>query len=300
MYNLIQKRIYAYWFSAVLMVASIVALSVWGLRLGLDFRGGTLMEVAFAVEHTPSIETIQTTIEPLNLQSLTLQPTGEKGMIIRYLSSDEAANDSLLAELKKIDEGLVLVRTDFIGASVSGQIKQNTYRAVITAIIVIALYIAWAFRKVSRPISSWEYGLQAVIALTHDVLLTIGAFSVLGHFYGIEINAPFIAALLTILGFSVHDTIVVYDRIRENLLRLNKKEDFEETVNRSLNETLARSLNTSFTVLFVLAALLAFGGESVRSFALALFIGIASGVYSSFYIASALLVTNYKWRLKRS
>lgn len=299
MYNLIQKRVYAYWFSGILSAASVVALLFWGLNLGLDFRGGTLMEVEFAKSPIPSVQEVGDVFAPLSLQSLSMQPTGEKGMIIRYLASDEKANDDALAKLKELDPAVALVRTDFIGASVSGQIKHNAFQAVVIAIVVIALYIAWAFRKISRPISSWEYGLQAVIALAHDILITVGAFSVLGHFYGIEVNAPFIAALLTILGFSVHDTIVVYDRIRENLLRLRSKESFEETVNRSLNETLARSLNTSLTTLFVLAALIAFGGETVRSFVLALFIGIALGAYSSFYVASALLITNYNWRMKQ-
>jgi preprotein translocase subunit SecF len=299
MYQLIQKRKYAYWFSCALMVVSIAALSMWGLRLGLDFRGGTLMEVNFESGDVPSSSTIQDSLSSLGVQSLTLQPTGERGLLVRYLASDEKANDQVLLKLRSLNNDLTLVKTDFIGGSVSDQIKHNAFQAVAIAIISIAIYIGIAFRRVSRPVSSWEYGLYAVVALVHDVLLTLGFFAVAGHFFDIEVNAPFIAALLTILGFSVHDTIVVYDRIRENLLRLRVKEDFETTVNRSLNETLARSLNTSFTVLFVLAALLIFGGESIRSFSLALFVGIASGAYSSFYIASALLVTHYRYRLQK-
>jgi len=299
MYKLIEKRIYAYWFSGALMVASVIMLSLWGLRFGLDFRGGTLLEVEFGGGQAPSTEMLQTTLQPLNLQSLTVQPSEGNHVIIRFLSSDDQVNEQVVAELKKIDDQTTLVRSDFVGASVSEQIKKNAIQALIVAMLAIAAYIAWAFRKVSKPVSSWEYGLQAVIALVHDVVFTLGVFAFLGHFYDVEVNAPFIAALLTILGFSVHDTIVVYDRIRENLLRLREREDFETTVNRSLNETLARSLNTSFTVLFVLAALLVFGGESIRSFSLALFVGIASGAYSSFYVASALLVTYYKWQKGR-
>ncbi|MEI8103453.1 MAG: protein translocase subunit SecF [Candidatus Moraniibacteriota bacterium] len=298
MYKLIQKRVYAYWLSGALMIVSIAMLSVWGLRLGLDFRGGTLLEMEWSGD-VPAIDVLQTALQPLNLQSLTIQPSENKRVIFRYLAAEDQTNDQVVADIKKVDANVAITRTDFVGPSVSGQIKQSAFQALIIAMLAIACYIAWAFRKVSKPVSSWEYGVQAVIALVHDVLFTLGTFAFLGHYYNIEVNAPFIAAILTILGFSVHDTIVVYDRIRENLLRLHEREDFEITVNRSLNETLARSLNTSFTVLFVLAALLIFGGESIRAFSLALFVGIASGAYSSFYIASALLVTYYKWQKKR-
>jgi preprotein translocase subunit SecF len=167
------------------------------------------------------------------------------------------------------------------------------------AIAGIMAYIAWAFRKVSRPVASWKYGLGAVIALAHDILITVGFFSVLGHFVGIEVGIPFIAALLTILGFSVHDTIVVYDRTRENLLRSSSKELFPEIVNRSLNETLVRSINTSLTVLVTLLAIFIFGGDSIKDFSLALIIGVAFGTYSSIFVASALLVTSYNWQLKK-
>ena len=191
------------------------------------------------------------------------------------------------------------LRTNFIGGSVSGQIKKNAVMGIILAVIGIALYIAWAFRRVSAPVTSWEYGLGAVIALGHDILVTIGVFAVLGKFYGIEVGVPFIAALLTILGYSVNDTIVVYDRIRENLLREHGRTDFEETVNRSLNQTLGRSVNTSMTVIITLLAITIFGGESIRYFSLAILIGVSFGTYSSVYVASALLVTRYKMKLKK-
>lgn len=296
---LIQKRKYAYWISGILTVLSILAFSAWGLRLSIDFKGGTLMEVAFSDGKVPQIAQTQASLESLGLRSLTLQPTGEKGMIIRYLASDETLNEKVLDELKKFDDKTELVRVDFIGASVSDQIKKNAIQALITALFGIALYIAWAFRKVSYPVSSWHYGIMAIVALFHDLMLTIGAFSVLGHFFGVEVGASFIAALLTILGFSVHDTIVVYDRVRENLMRSRAKEAFENVVNRSLNETIARSFNTSFTVMIVLLAIAVYGGESIQYFALALLIGVGAGTYSSIYVASALLVTGHEWKQKR-
>ena len=176
--------------------------------------------------------------------------------------------------------------------------KQKSVNAIFFVLLAIVLYISWAFRKVSRPVESWKYGLGAVIALAHDVLITAGVFSVLGHFYGIEVGIPFIAALLTILGFSVHDTIVVFDRTRENLLKSSKNEQFAEIVNKSLNETLVRSINTSMTVIITLLAIYLFGGASIKYFALALLVGVTFGTYSSIFVASALLVTSYKLTIK--
>ena len=228
-----------------------------------------------------------------------MQPTENRAVLLRYLSSDENANDQVLEKLQGLDADVKQLRTNFIGGSVSSQIKKNAIAGIILAVIGIALYIAWAFRRVSAPVTSWEYGLGAVIALGHDILVTIGVFAVLGKFYGIEVGVPFIAALLTILGYSVNDTIVVYDRIRENLLREHGRTDFEETVNRSLNQTLGRSVNTSMTVIITLLAITIFGGESIRYFSLAILIGVSFGTYSSVYVASALLVTRYKMKLKK-
>lgn len=298
MWQLIQKRKYAYWFSGVLTVLSIFALATWGLRLGIDYKGGTLMEVQFSEGKVPPVTQTQTTLEALGLRSLTVQPTGERGMSIRYLASDEALNEQVLAALKQFDENAELVQVNFVGASVSNQITHDAIKALIAAIIGIALYIAWAFRKVSYPVSSWYYGIMANVALFHDLLITVGIFAVLGRFFGVEIGASFIAALLTILGFSVHDTIVVYDRVRENLTRSRAKESFEDIVNRSLNDTIARSFNTSFTVIMVLLAVTLYGGESIKYFSLALLIGVAAGTYSSIYVASALLVTGHEWKNK--
>ena len=299
MARIIQQRKYAYVFSFTVTLLSIAALVLWGLRFGIDFKGGTLLEVQFAIDPTPEVRQVVDTLEPLGLQSLTVQPTENRAVLLRYLSSDENANDQVLEKLKGLDSEVKQLRTNFIGGSVSGQIKKNAVMGIILAVIGIALYIAWAFRRVSAPVTSWEYGLGAIIALGHDILVTIGVFAVLGKFYGIEVGVPFIAALLTILGYSVNDTIVVYDRIRENLLREHGKTDFEETVNRSLNQTLGRSVNTSMTVIITLLAITIFGGESIRYFSLAILVGVTFGTYSSIYVASALLVTRYKMKLRK-
>lgn len=255
------------------------------------------MEVKFS-QSLPAVSEIQDKLKDLELKSLTIQPSQNDSLILRYVASDESLNENVLTKLKEFDAGLTQTKVDFIGASVSNDIKKNSVWAVVLAMAGIALYIAFVFRKISRPIPSWQYGINAVIALIHDILITTGVFAFLGHFYGVEVGVPFVAALLTILGFSVHDTIVVFDRTRENLIKSSSKEKFPDIVNRSLNETLVRSINTSLTVIITLLAIYIFGGESIKYFSLALLIGITFGTYSSFFIASALLVTAYNWKVK--
>lgn len=300
MFKIIQKRKYAYIFSIILTVASVVCVAVWGLRLGIDFKGGTLMEVQFVKDPVPQVVDVTAALDSLSLQSLTIQPTENNGMLLRYLASDDAANDQVLEKLQGIDPEMKQLRTDFIGGSVSEQIKQNAFTGTLISLIGIALYIAWAFRRVSGIVTSWEYGFGAIIALAHDIIIVIGLFAILGHFYGVEVGVPFIAALLTILGYSVNDTIVVYDRVRENLMRSSHKEDFEAIVNRSLNETLGRSINTSMTVIITLVAIVMFGGESIRYFGVALLAGVVFGTYSSVFIASALLVTRHGMKTRQN
>lgn len=299
MLQIIQKRKYAYALSAIFTGASIILIALWGLRLGIDFKGGTLMEVQFVVDPVPTTSEVQGSLADLSLQSLTLQPTENKGMFIRYLASDENANDQVLAKLQSLDPDMIQLRTDFIGGSVSEQIKKNAFSGIVLSLVGIALYIAWAFRRVSGTVTSWEYGLGAIIALAHDIIIVIGLFAILGKFYDVEVGVPFIAALLTILGYSVNDTIVVYDRVRENLMRSSHKEDFENIVNRSLNETLGRSINTSMTVIITLIAIVLFGGESIKYFGVALLAGVVFGTYSSVFIASALLVSRYKMKTSK-
>lgn len=298
MLQIIQKRAYAYLLSGILTGASVIVTILWGLNLGIDFKGGTLMEVRFALDPAPETRVVEESLAELSLKSLTVQPTENRGLLLRYLASDEAANDQVLEKLRGLDPEVLQLRTDFIGGSVSDQIKQNAFTGTALSLIGIALYIAWAFRRVSGVVTSWEYGLGAIIALAHDIIIVIGLFAVLGHFYGVEVGVPFIAALLTILGYSVNDTIVVYDRVRENLMRSSKKGDFENIVNRSLNETLGRSINTSMTVVITLVAIVLFGGDSVRYFGVALLAGVVFGTYSSVYIASALLVSRYNMKTK--
>ena len=228
-----------------------------------------------------------------------------------YEESKDAINDDAESENEEIDventsidseepkeKNIEEKRFDSIGPVIGNELRSTAVLAIVIAIISIVLYIAWAFRKVSRPVSSFKYGIIATIALFHDVIITLGVFSVLGHLYNVEIGIPFVAALLAILGYSVNDTIVVFDRTRENLLRA-RDDDFEKTVNKSINETLVRSINTSFTTLLVLFTLLLFGGETIKYFIVALIVGIAAGTYSSLFIASPLLVTWQKWSVRK-
>lgn len=256
------------------------------------------MEFQFAND-IPAKAEIEENLKDLNLQSLTIQPSNNKSVLISYASENDDTNQGVTDKMNEKYPESKQLRADFRNSSISNELKKDSLWAIFWAVAAIMAYIAWAFRKVSYPVESWKYGVGAVVALMHDILITVGAFSALGHFFGIEVGIPFIAALLTILGFSVHDTIVVYDRTRENILRSSSKEKFPEIVNRSLNETLVRSINTSLTVIITLLAIYIFGGESIKDFSLALLIGISFGTYSSIFIASALLVTMYEFQIKR-
>ncbi len=295
MISIINKRKYFYVASSTLVIASLVVLSVWGLKLGIDFTGGTQMKIKFE-KSAPTRTQIQKAVKNLKLDSFIVKPVGGQEIILKYKNSSDAVNLKVFQAIKSIKPQAKRLSVDFIGSSVSDQLKTNAIKAIVLSVLGIALYIAWAFRKISYPVKSWKYGLGAIIALAHDIIITVGAFVLLGHFFNIEVGVPFIAALLTILGYSVNDTIVVYDRTRENLMKSNGKEDFENIVNRSLNETLARSINTSFTVIVVLIAIIFFGGVAIKYFSLALLIGVVFGTYSSIYVASALMVTIYKFQ----
>ncbi|MEK7124599.1 MAG: protein translocase subunit SecF, partial [Patescibacteria group bacterium] len=236
-------------------------------------------------------------IAALCLGEISIQQLGQKQAVLRLKEIDEAAHQKIIAKLNesyKIQEN----NFQYIGPSVGNEIKNKTLVAVLLALLAITLYIALAFRKVSRPVASWKYGITSLIALFHDILIPLGAFSVLGKFYNVEITIPIIAALLTVLGFSVHDTIVIFDRIRENILK-KSAESFFKTIDLSLNQTLGRSVSTVATTLFVMVAVFFFGGQTLKFFALALIIGISSGAYSSIFIAGPLLATWQKWEEKR-
>lgn len=300
-YKIIQKRKIFLSLSTLAAIASICALFFWGLNFGIDFTGGSLMEVEFK-NYQPKITEIQDGLKDANLHNLVIQPT-ESSVILRFKENNEEAHQQVLSMLKDLavknnkDASIKELSFDSVGPSIGQELKSKSFNSAFIVLIVIILYISYAFRKVSKPVSSWKYGAAAIIALVHDVLFILGVFSVLGHFYGIEINTPFIAAVLTVLGYSVSDTIIVFDRIRENLPKSSL--DFEGTVNASVNQTITRSVNTSLSAILALLAILFFGGATIKDFALALAIGIFIGTYSSIFIASPVLVVWEKLQAKR-
>lgn len=279
--------------SATLVLASIVVLSVFGLNLGIEFKGGTLAEVAYP-ESRPEQVRIQEAVESSSIKSALIQPTGTNGYMIKTHSLSEGQRKELLNVLSL--GGIVKVEEKnftTIGPSVGKELARKSVVSIILVIIVIMSFIAYAFRKVSEPVSSWKYGGIAMVALIHDVIIPSGVFALISHYTGEEVDTLFVVALLTVLGLSISDTIVVFDRIRENL-RYNSdnriQEKFDVTVGKSINQTFTRSINTSLTVILVLLALLVFGPESTRYFALVLTIGMFFGTYSSIFLASPLLV----------
>ncbi|HXK31973.1 MAG TPA: protein translocase subunit SecF [Candidatus Paceibacterota bacterium] len=280
--------------SGILIVASLASVLIFGLKFGIEFTGGSIMELSFQ-EERPSLENIQQSLSEFDLGEIVLQPIGDNEMVLRMKEIDGETHENVFLKLQQTYQAEEK-SFEMIGPTIGAELKQKTRNAIIMVLLAITLYITVAFRKVSwSAIRSWQYGVASLLALFHDVIIPLGVLAVLGKLYNIEITIPVIAALLTILGYSVHDTIVIFDRIRENLLKSRFK-SFEETVDASLNQTLFRSISTVFTVLLVLFAIFFFGGQTLQSFSLTLIIGITSGAYSSIFVASPLLVAWAKWR----
>ena len=289
-----------YIFSITLTVLSIVSLCLWGLNLGIDFRGGSLLEIEFS-DARPENSKIQEGLKKLELPEITVQPTSQNGAILRFKNVSEDKHKEIMSSLENLGKSLnsenkiTEKRFESVGPVIGKEMTQSAVIMILFALLGIAIYVVIAFWQVPRPVQSYKYAMAILIALFHDVLITCGVFSVLGHFYGIEVNIFFVVAVLTILGYSVNDTIVVFDRTRENLIKLSEK-TFSGVVSKSLNQTLVRSINTSLTVLFVLIIIYFFGGESIKYFILALLVGVSFGTYSSIFVASPLLVTFAKAR----
>lgn len=291
MLSVIPKTKIWFIFSGAMMLISIVALIVWGLKPGIDFTGGALLEVSYTGDR-PVIEDVQNALAEFDLGSLLIQPAGDHDFILRFEEVDEATHQAILKKLGSLRE-LQENRFESIGPTLGTELRDKAIKSIIVVLILIILYIAYAFRKVPKPVASWKYGVAAIIALVHDVLIVTGVFAFLGKFANVEVDALFVTALLTVLGFSVHDTIVTFDRTRENLFK-KQDQDFDKVLNDSINQTLWRSVNTSVTTLLVLLAIFFFGGESVRYFVLALIIGIIIGTYSSIFVASPILSVWHK------
>ena len=293
--NIVGRRKLWFAISILVILPGIIALALWGLKPGIDFAGGQVMEVGKVVES----DTIKPVFERAGVRDITITTTGSGTILVRYRDAEDKSSADSNEEIKAalVQVGAEQVSYESVGPAVSRDITRNAVISVALAAAAIVIFMAISFRNTPPPVSPWSFGVTAVIALLHDTIALLGIFAILGHFYNVEIDSLFITAVLTTIGFSVHDTIVVFDRIRENLKRYTHS--FDIIVNDSIVETVARSLSTSITVLFTLLALLIFGGESIRLFVLALLLGVLLGTYSSIFNAAPMLVVWNNYKLKR-
>ncbi len=296
---IINHRKFFFALSGILVAGSIIAVLAFGFNLGIDFKGGSSLEVSYASGARPAQDDLKGSLNKLGLGTYVLTPSGDSNFILKTRDMTPAEKTEVLQALSPvtISDGTLTMAVakeesfNSIGPIVGSQLKTKALIAIIVVIICIVLFITFAFRKVSRPVASWKYGLATIIALAHDVIIPTGVFVAFIHFRGGEIDLLFVTALLAILGYSVHDTIVVFDRVRENLRSGHKNETFEETVGASVTQTFGRSINTSLTIFLALIALYFIGGASTKDFAFVLLIGVIAGTYSSIFVASPLLVT---------
>jgi preprotein translocase subunit SecF len=275
--------------SAILMLASIVVTAMFGLNLGIDFTGGTIIEVRYQGER-PTLEVFESALATLGIEDPSIRPTDEDGYIVRTIELSDTQRQDISSYFAGV--GSTIERFNAVGPVIGKELRNKSYVAIIVVSLAIVLFVAFAFRAVSRPVSSWKYGIIAIIALIHDIIIPTGVLAILGQTSGLEVDVLFVMALLAILGYSVNDTIVVFDRVRENLQLNNdahRKEPFEIVVGKSLQQTYARSINTSLTTLTVLLTLFVIGGVAIHTFVLTLIIGVVAGTYSSIFLASPML-----------
>ena len=291
------------WFilSAILIALSAYAVFAYGFDLSIDFKGGTFTEVRYDGER-PDKELLEIDLKTLGIGGFSLRPSESDRYIIRTKELSEDERQGLQTLLSRNQSTFTIERQNTIGPTAGAELKSKAIKAIAVVVVMIVLFITFAFRRVSKPVSSWKYGLATIVALAHDVIIPTGVFVLLGHFMGVEIDLLFITGLLAILGYSVHDTIVVFDRVRENLrvnAEQNLSEDFEIIVGKSVAQTFGRSINTSLTIFITLLALYLVGSPATKDFAFLLIIGIIIGTYSSIFVASPLLVTFYKLQRNR-
>lgn len=292
-----RKKIY-FGISLAILAVGLISLILYGIHPGIEFTGGSQFQFSYTGKKTLEQNQVASIVKKYKEQVLNVRHINKNTVLVRTSPVDEKTKIKIEKDLSEVYPGLKETSFNTVGPTIGGETEANAIKAVLIASIAITLYIAFAFREVSKPVASWKFGVVAIIALLHDVIVVIGIFSLLGDFFGVEVDPLFITALLTIMGFSVHDTIVVFDRIRENLKK-SVGLPFDRVVNNAVTETFNRSLNTSLTVIFILITLLLFGGGSIRWFVVALLVGITSGTYSSIFTASPLLVVWHEWDQKR-
>ncbi len=280
----------------VSILLSIAAILTWGLKPGIDLAGGSMLQVAYT--ERPAIEEVNVKLATLNYGEIRVQPSGENDFILRQKELAPEEKDALMEALGSFGE-VSEVQFNSVGPSIGEEIVQKSWWAIALVSLSIIAFIAFAFRHVSEPVASWKYGVVAIVTLLHDILIPTGLFAYLGYARGAEVGVFFIVAILTTLGVSINDTIVVFDRIRENL-RLNEEkrrtEVFGDVVWRSIVQTMTRSINTSLTVVIMLVALFVLGPDSTKDFSLTLIVGMIAGTYSSVLLASPMLVQLERWQ----
>ena len=288
---IVNNRKFFFALSTLLVVGSIVAMYVYGLNLGIDFKGGSVLEVSYT-NSRPEMSSVKESLNSLGLGNYILTPSGTNNYVLKTRDLNPQEKTIVMSAFQKDSANVAKEeRFNSLGPVVGNQLKNKAMMAIGLVVLGIVLFITFAFRKVSHPVASWKYGLATIIALAHDVVIPTGVFVTWIHFHGGEIDLLFVTALLAILGYSVHDTIVVFDRVRENLRSVPKGETFIETVGKSVTQTFGRSINTSLTIFFALVALYFLGGASTKDFSFVLLVGVIAGTYSSVFVASPLLVT---------
>jgi len=297
MIDFIKTRKIAYWISGALVLIAWLSLIIFGLKPGMDFTGGSVLELKLngvSVDH----QVIADIYHQLGYQNVSISPSGDDGLLIRSSDISEENHQNIISQIKEKYNEVEELRFESFGPVIGRELRNKSIQAIILVVVCIILYLSYAFRQVSRPMASWRYGVTAILALIHDISIPAGLFAILGHFHGVEIDSNFIVALLVVLGFSVHDTIVVFDRIREKL-RTHPSLEFVQIINEGINETIRRSILTSLTLVLVLLALLIFGPTNLFYFTLTLLIGTFFGTYSSIFIVSPLLYDWYLFLQKR-
>ena len=297
---IIRHRPLFFWITGLLLAAALGAILVFGLPLGIDFTGGSLMQVSYSGSH-PALADIQKEISVIPLGTVSVRAYGDNGVSIRTRTMTPGEHDAVLAAISKTASTTELAYTS-VGPALGSQFTSKALWAIFAVMLVIVLYIAFAFRKVSRPVPGWGYGLTVVAMLVIDIIVPTGFYAAYCHFTGAEVDSLFVVALLALLGYCVNDVIVIFDRVRENLSKNEKtgfKESFENTIGNSINETMTRSINTALTVALALIALIFLGAPATQNFALVMLVGVVAGTFSSICRSAPLLIPIAKWFAKK-
>ncbi|MBI2409464.1 protein translocase subunit SecF [Candidatus Kaiserbacteria bacterium] len=300
--NIATHRTIYFWLTGLILAVAVAAILFFGLPRAIDFTGGSLMQIRYS-EGRPPLATIIEQVSSASIGGASVREVGADTVSIRSRTLTPAEHDAVLTALSGSQTSAG--KSDFqelsytsVGPALGTQFANKALWALLAVVLATTLYIAFAFRKVSRPVPSWCYGLTVVAILVHDLIIPAGFFAVLAYFTGAEVDALFVTALLALLGYSVNDTIVIFDRVREHLARnerVGSKEAFAETVGKSISETMTRSINTSLTTALALLALVIFGAAATRNFALVMLVGVIAGTYSSILLAAPLLIPLSRW-----